>query len=291
MRKRLLSLLLAGILLLSLLCSCSRTNDTPTDPHLFLPNLSRNDELVVQTVSRSNYYGPAQVDPLLDALMDRLFGSLVSLEYWVLEGSRLRVVLSAEYNDLSAIDRTLTECCIVLTLCQLDNVSRVQVTTLGSPPSGRPYLTPDDMIFTGAEEIPREVPVELYFPRSGGRGLSFEIRELTLTEDDDLYTAVTHALLSGPASGSLRSPFPENLSVLAVKMENGVCHVDFSSHLLETEALPSEQDLLLYSIVDTLGNLDSVKSVQILVEGELLKSYGTTDTSIPLEPDFGLVAD
>jgi len=291
MKKRIISLLLVFLFVLPLLCSCSPDTEPPPDLHLFLPTLGRNDQFVTNAVAESVYYGPAEVESLLNALMDQLFGSLVKLEYWALEGSSLRVSLSRDYFSLSEIDQTLTKCCIVLTLCQLDSVSRVQVNVLGTPPSSQPYLTPDDVIFTGAEEIPREILVELYFPRSGGRGLGFETRELTLTEDDDLYTSVTHALLAGPQNGSLRSPFPENLAVKAVKMEGGVCHVNFSSHLLETEASPPELDLLLYSIVDTLGNLDSVNSVQLLVEGDPLKSFGTTDTSIPLEPDFGLVGD
>ena len=91
--------------------------------------------------------------------------------------------------------------------------------------------------------------------------------------------------------GDLQAPFPEDLEVLGSRLEGGVCHINFSSHLLEIEASAATKDLLLYSIVDTLGNMDSVSSVQLLVEGELLLHYGNTDTSMPLEPDFGLVAD
>ena len=291
MKKRFISMILASVFFLLLFCSCAADKEPPHELQLMLPALGRNNELVAQTVTQSNYYGPAEIDPLLNSLMGQLFGTLVELEYWALEDNSLRVVLSRDYFSLSEIDKTLTTCCIVLTLCQLDSVSRVQVSVLGTPIYSQPFLSPEDIIFTGAEEIPREILVELYFPRSGGRGLGFEIRQLTLTEDDDLYTSVTHALLSGPENSSLRSPFPENLTVKAVKMEGGICHVNFSSHLLEIESPPAELDLLLYSIVDTLGNLDSVNSVQLLVEGEPLKSFGNTDTSVPLEPDFGLLGD
>lgn len=288
MKKRFLCLLLA-LLLLFTLCACARNNKGSV-LRIYYPSVV-SDDLVAQSIASQDYYGPANIESLMSALLYDLFGNDVSLVKWDQTGSLLRLTLSPEYGQRSGIDRTLTDCSITLTLCQLDSVSWVQINAPGSDNPYSTILSPKDMIFTGAEEEPREISVVLYFPRSSGRGLGFESRTLTLTEDDDLYANVTAALLAGPEGLGLRSPFPEELEVLGSKLEGGVCHVNFSSHLLDVEAPPAEQDLLLYSIVDTLGNMDSVSSVQILVEGEPLLHYGNTDTSIPLEPDFGLVAD
>ena len=171
-------------------------------------------------------------------------------------------------------------------------MERVCVTEEGKPFVGTEYvlLGEDDMLFSGAEEKPREVSVELYFPRLGGRGLGFEVRQLILTEEDDLYAAVTAALLTGPQSSDLRTPFPEGTQLLDARLEDGVCYVNFSADLLgDEESDVQQQDLMLYSIVDTLGNLDAVSAVQILVEGEIPPGCGTADTSRPLEPNFGLL--
>jgi germination protein M len=227
----------------------------------------------------------------MSALLRQLFGGEIQLLDWSHTGNTVHLLLSQKYDQLTGIDLTLAESSIVLTLCQLDSISRVQISLERSPGKIYSLRTAEDMLFTGAEEEPREVPVELYFPRSSGRGLGFESRVLILTEDDDLYSEVTRALLSGPESSGLQAPFPEDLEVLGSKLEGGVCHINFSSQLLDVEASAAAKDLLLYSIVDTLGNMDSVNSVQLMVEGEPLLHYGNTDTSMPLEPDFGLLAD
>lgn len=288
MRKRVLFLFLALSLLLSLCACAGKKSDTAL--RLYYPTPA-TDDLTARAITSRDYHGSAGIEPLVSAQLRHLFGNEVRLVDWGHVGNTVHLVLSPEYAKLSGIDLTLAESSIVLTLCQLDSISRVQISLENLP--GRIYSTrtAEDMIFTGAEEEPREIPVELYFPRSSGRGLGFESRVLILTQDDDLYAEVTEALLAGPESSGLQSPFPEGMEVLGSKLEGGVCHVNFSSHLLEVEVSASERDLLLYSIVDTLGNLDAVNSVQLLVEGEPLAHYGNTDTSLPLEPDFGLVAD
>lgn len=297
MRKRIV-LILAALAVLTLLFACG--SEETTELQVYFPVQLEPDGSLTKAVDSENYHGEATVDGLLDALLEGpeeeglspLFGSDVWLLGWTLAGETLQVDLSSAYGDLTGIDLTLADCCITLTLSQLEGVERVHVTAGGSDLAYRTHqvLEADDMIFTGAEEEPRLVDVELYFPRAGGRGLGFEVREFTLTEDDDLYTTVTLALLEGPESSSLRAIFPEGTELLGTRLEDGVCYVNFSSALIEqAPAERSEQDLLLYSIVDTLGNLDSVTSVQLLVEGEVPKSYGSTDTTLPLEPDFGLL--
>ena len=295
-----LCMLLAVLAVLALVpAACAGGEETAL--RLYFPAAPEPDGSLPRAVDSENYYGEPTVDGLLDALLagpeeaglTGLFGSDVWLLGWTMEGERLQVDLSAAYGDLTGIDLTLADCCITLTLSQLEGVEQVHVTAGGSDLAyrGRQILSEDDMIFTGAEEEPRLVDVELYFPRSGGRGLGFEVREFTLTEDDDLYATVTLALLAGPESSALRAVFPEGTELLSTRLEEGICYVNFSAALIDqAPAGQAEQDLLLYSIVDTLGNLDAVTAVQLLVEGEVPKSYGSADTTLPLEPDFGLLA-
>ncbi len=71
-----------------------------------------------------------------------------------------------------------------------------------------------------------------------------------------------------------------------------MCVLDFSQALLDDMPEQADQQtLLVYSIVNTLGNLESVSSVLLQVEGQPLSAYGAVDLSAPLEPDFGLVGN
>lgn len=210
---------------------------------------------------------------------------------WHLEDGLLQIDLSGEYGRLTGIDLTLADYCITLTLSQLPQVERVSITVNGRPLSGRyrQELSGEQVIFSGAEEKPVEVTETLYFPRAAGRGLGVESRTFQLTEGEVPAEIVTQALLAGPETEELSPVIPEGTRLNALRLEDGVCTVDFSEEFLT--GMPEEEELqiqVIYSIVDTLGNLDSVRSVCIQVEGETLPAYGSVVLPGPLEPDFGL---
>lgn len=210
---------------------------------------------------------------------------------WKLRDGQLDLELSEEYGSLTGVDLTLADYCLTLTLCQLDGVDRVCLTVAGTAVQGKHLLSPEDVIFTGAEEEPRQINVALYFPRALGKGLGFETRELTLTEDDDLYMMIAGALMNGPTDPDLQTFLPDVDVLIGVWMDDNICYVNFSSDFLtQAPEGETEQNLLLYSVVDTLGNLDSVSAVQLLVEGERLLEFGGVETNLPLEPDFGLLS-
>lgn len=210
---------------------------------------------------------------------------------WKLHDNQLDLELSEEYSSLTGVDLTLADYCLALTLCQLDGVDRVYLSVGGAAGQEKRLLSPEDVIFTGAEEEPRQIDAALYFPRALGKGLGFETRELTLTEDDDLYMMIADALLNGPTDPDLQTFLPDADVLIGVWMDDNVCYVNFSSEFLaQAPEGKAEQNLLLYSVVDTLGNLDSVTAVQLLVEGERLLEFGGVETNLPLEPDFGLLS-
>lgn len=242
--------------------------------------------------------GADVVESLISALLagpvgDDLTSSFpagLKLLGWKLRDGQLELDLSEEYNSLTGVDQTLADYCLVLTLCQLEQVDRVLLCVEGQSVRERAF-SPEDVIFTGAEDEPRQISVALYFPRALGKGLGFETRELTLTEDDDLYVMIAGALMNGPTDPDLQTFLPAGESLLGVWMDDGVCYVNFADDFLAQAPMGvAEQNLLLYSVVDTLGNLDSVTSVQLLVEGERLSEFGGAETKLPLEPDFGMLS-
>ena len=229
--------------------------------------------------------------PEESGLLSFIPGGTRLLDWSVDEGGLLRVDLSGEYADLSGLDLTLADYCITMTMEQLSAVKQVVITVEGESLAQRyrHRFSADQVILTGAEEQPVEVVAALYFPRSGGRGLGIEHRTFLVTEDDVLVEIVTQALLDGPYSSGLTSLIPEGTGLLSARLEDGVCYVDFTHQLVEQ--LPGDEDgqiLVLYSIADTLGNLDQVESVVLKVEGQELSRYGQVDFGGVLEPDFGM---
>ncbi len=77
-----------------------------------------------------------------------------------------------------------------------------------------------------------------------------------------------HALLSGPSSETLRSPFPAGLSLRSCNLEDGLLTVDFSEQYSGLSAV--SLTLADYSLVLTLCQLDEVDSLSITVSGRPL---------------------
>ena len=199
------------------------------------------------------------------------FPSGVRLRSWRLEEGVLRLDLSEAYGGLSGVDLTIADYCIVLTLCQVEGVEAVDITVEGEPVT---------------------IAASLYFLRRSG-GLASESREVLVTENDTLATAVMGALMAGPRDQEeLYLPLPEGTELLSAAVEAGVCYVNFSRAF--TEGAPQSREeaaRLLYAVVDTLCSLDQVEAVHLLVEGESLDRYGGVPTRNPLEKNYEMAGE
>lgn len=289
---------LLAALLLALLPACQAQADGETDDGLrlwFAVPTDRQIRDVASALDSIPYEGAESVPALLSALLagpppESGLTSLIPAETEVMDWSILdrtaQVTLSGAYGRLSGVDQTLADYCITLTLCQLPSVDGVRLST-GTAGDGRTLRT-GDVIFSGTEEEPVDVPASLYFRRTESASLSFELRVFRLTEDETPAKAVLEALAAGPQDEGLMALLPQDLTVLAAWVDNGVCYADLSSALLAaTPESPKEQELVISSIVETLCSLDKVEQVQLLVEGEALTAYGGLDLSGPLLPSSG----
>ena len=203
---------------------------------------------------------------------------------WSLGNRVVDVELSAAYAELVGIDLTLADYCITLTLTQLPGVDGVRITANGGGQSyrDRQALYPEDVLFSGAEEVPVEVTAALYFRREGGDSLGYELRKFRLTEDKVPAKAVLTALIAGPEDKGLVPLLPSQLTVRSAWVDEGICTADLSAHLLE---IPEEERALaLESIVETLRSLATVDQVQILIEGEPAEQSGKPDAARQADP-------
>ena len=297
--------MLSVLALLLALSGCAAAPGQEEGPVLWFTGvLSDWENSSYSAMDTVSYGGDLSVEAMMNALLagpDRdsgltsPFPAGTRLLGWKLDADGLLWVdLSDDYGSLAGIRLTLADYCITMTLSQLTGVERVSVTVSGRQLSYRyrQELEPGQVVLSGAEERPVEKSAVLYFPRAAGRGLGFETRVFQVTEDDVFADVVTRALLDGPREEELTFVIPEGTQLISAKVEDGVCVLDFSKELLD--GMPEEaegQTMLIYSIVNTLGNLESVGAVRFQVEGEDLTAYGAVELPGPLEPDFGLVGN
>ena len=135
-----------------------------------------------------------------------------------------------------------------------------------------------------AQVKPKEMQVNVYYPRNDGTGL-IAVRRKVNTEKDDKYTAALKSLLTGTKEKGQTTVIPKKAKLRSVTVKDGVATVDFSKELQQNFSGGSTgEEMLVGSIVNTLTEFPEVKSVQILLEGKKVDSLaGHLDTSKPLK--------
>ena len=134
-----------------------------------------------------------------------------------------------------------------------------------------------------AQEKPKEMQVNVYYPRNDGTGLIAVSRKVN-TEKDDKYTAAMKSLLTGTKEKGQTNVIPKKAKLRSVTVKDGVATVDFSKELEQNFSGGSTgEEMLIGSIVNTLTDFSEVEKVQILIEGASVETLsGHMDLSEPL---------
>ena len=98
-------------------------------------------------------------------------------------------------------------------------------------------------------------------------------------------------LLAGPLEDDKLSPvLPAGTKINKVSFKDGICYVDFSKEFLEGRDGVSD-DVIVYSVVNSLTDIGSVTKVQLWIDGKTLSSYRETiPIDLPLERKFDIIA-
>ena len=212
----------------------------------------------------------------------------VVLRAWQLEGGRLHLNLSEQYGGLSGVELSVADCCIALTMCQMEGVESVYVTVEGAeiPYRRLQEITPEDVLLSGAEEEPVYIQAELWYPRAVWDTLGVECRQVLKTEEITTPHAVLAAWLEGPRQEDLVSCMPDGAEIYTAQVEDDVCYVDLSASFWDNRPADDRQaKLVLYALVNTLCALEGVDGVQLQREGERAEDYAGVDVSVPLKAD------
>ena len=110
---------------------------------------------------------------------------------------------------------------------------------------------------------------------------------------DDLIKEVIESLTIGSnKSNYIREGFkaviPEGTKVLDIKLEDSILTINFSKELLNVSQ--DSEEKMLEAIIYSLTEIDSVKKIKILVEGEPLTNLPNSNKKIPelLDKNYGI---
>ena len=202
------------------------------------------------------------------------------LDYEVEDG-KLVINVDKTYSELSVTTEVLVRAAVVRTLTQLSNVKYVTITVEGSQLYDNAgelvgWMNAEQFINNDGNEINTYelVKVKLYFANADGDKLIAAYREKHYSTNTPLERFVVEELIAGP-SGQIEGLYPvinPETKIINILTKDGICYVNLDSSFL-TVVNNVSTEVAVYSIVNSLVELDNINKVQILVNGEVPSTF------------------
>ncbi|MBM7613860.1 GerMN domain-containing protein [Alkaliphilus hydrothermalis] len=115
--------------------------------------------------------------------------------------------------------------------------------------------------------------VNIYFANGGNEYLKREQRAIERTKESK-EEVILRELIDGPKDQLLSKTIPPQTRLFSVSTVNGTSYVNLSKEFITNFIGGDRAEVTtVYSIVNTLTELEHIKQVQILVEGERIEHY------------------
>ena len=219
----------------------------------------------------------------------------VSSVTYIIGPQTVMVNFSGSYDDVPRMRKILCEAAIVRTLCQLDNVYAVSFSVDGVPlfdsqnvPIG--LLTPDSFVENEGSMINmyERAELRLYFASEDGQSLIEKVETVTYNGNISMDRLVVDNIISGPKGTDAFATLNPATVVNSVTTQDGVCYVNLSEDFLNKITNVTDE-VMIYSIVNSLTELGNINKVQILIDGEMNVRLGEYDLSTPYERDLDMI--
>jgi len=282
--KKFVCILLAVIVFAGLFSACS-DKELKYTAELYFVN-SQSTELVQETREIT----VAEDESIAGRVMQELMAGPKNPEHKAVIPNDLKLNEVTLTGDLAIIDFSnqitfetdadilLFSTSILRTITGIDGINRVLYTV-----NGGDFLNLDgnvlgivnkaDVVYDTTSEI-KDRYITLYFANKSGSKLVAEKRRITVNEKESLEMQAVKELLKGPGEKNFGKTIPSETKILSVETKEGVCFVNFSQEFISrhTGGTAGEQ-LTIYSIVNTLTELEGIEKVQFLIEGQKNESF------------------
>ena len=223
----------------------------------------------------------------------------VDLKSKSLKDGVLTLDFSESYHQLTGISEILRRASVVKTLCQIKGVKKVEYRVENQPlmyselnPVGA--MSADDFIDnTGGETTYYQtVQISLYYTNADGKKLYQTRHNVEFDGTISLEELVIRQLMAGPLDNDKLAPvMPPGTKLNKVTFKDGICYVDFSKEFLEGREGVSDE-VIVYSVVNSLSEISSVTKVQFFIDGKPVSSYRETiPIDLPVERKLDIIAE
>lgn len=303
MKKKWMCFLLSFLMILSL-TGCQNSKQKDGEYQIYYLNMEMT-KIISESYDSSGATGEALVNELLVKLksvpesteLRQTIPSDVSVNGFKFNGEYLYVDFSSEYRDLTLTQEVLIRAAIARTLLQVEGCSLVSFTINSEPlytANGTLVgpMSKDSFVENPGQQISStvETTLTLYFASADGTTLVKEKRDVHYSANISMEKLILEQLIDGARSNNTLSTLPGNTKLISVSTAEGVCYVNLNESFINQDPNVNEE-IVLYSIVNSLTEIPGVTRVQLSINGE---TSGNVRYTYPLskmyERDLSFVA-
>lgn len=189
------------------------------------------------------------------------------------------VDFSTNYNEMNTQREVLCRAAIVLTLSQITSVEYVAFTINDEPYKGKDgalvgTMKASDFVadLGGGNNTFAKADFTLYFANEDGTKLKeYKLEDANYGESTK-EQFIIEQLIKGPEKGGYIATLSSKLKLISIVTANNICYVDFEGNFATEQSKVSNQ-LVIYSIVNSLSELNDIHKVQISINGESSLKY------------------
>lgn len=269
-----------------------------TDINLFFFNETENT-----IVSENRTINYENEDYLIDAVLSELkkgpndsknkpiFNNEVEVLSILKNGGDITVDLSHQFLYDGNSKNLLTTYAIVKSLCQLSDVNSVMVTCRGSEITASDgkaigFLSDKDIDLVTDEMTKDSKKIILYFADKNLDCLITESRTIKITDTNPIEQYIVNELIKGTTLTDAKNIISQDTELISAQTTDNVCFVNFKSGFVEKNSGNEKTEkLIIYSIVNSLCEIDGVNSVQFLIDGKKIEAFGNLNISNAISAD------
>ena len=220
-----------------------------------------------------------QVDEMIKKLTGKAIPKKVIVNSYNLLDGILTLDFSEEYLEISKDEEVLIRAAVVLTLTQIESVDYVAFTVNDSALTRRDGTIIGNMQATDFVDnygSDNNIVFSTRFILYYGNEDSSNLKECDVMEnytgEESKEEFIVKRLIEGPDEKGYNRIFSKDIKLISVMTTDNICYVNFNSNFL-TEQIVGSPELAIYSIVNSLSELNYVHKVQIMVNGDTNVSF------------------
>ncbi len=225
-----------------------------------------------------------------DLTMEQLPGGLSLLAAEEDGAKALTLTFEDSLAELSGIGLRVFTGCLAKTLCAYGDYEKVTFRAQSQSLEGAESLSiyPEKLVLADHSAGQLNSVLKLYFVDAQNQCLIEERRPAP--EDEELSSFLLSALIGGPQSEQLCPTIPANTPLPSVSVSDGVCVVNFTKEFLPAQGEDEQHTRLrIYSVVNSLAQLEEVERVVLLVDDRSIEQYVSFELPHELTPDGTLI--